>query len=203
MQSGRRSARDGKRLLSGPPLLLRTPQLDGPSYRELEPDHELYATAAWAYHHARRLPRELRRGLLVALAGAWPTTQGDRKERDHRAFMAWHLHRDTGSIERVADAFAVAPDTARRWVRDVERELDPGREHPGPGGGSRNAGEEWRVDVVWAEPGAEPEDPAGLAAYMRALAATGEQAERQADDRRRAIEAGARLAGPMRVVRRR
>jgi hypothetical protein len=35
---------------------------------------------------------------------------------------------------------------------------------------------------------------------MRALAASGEQLERRADDRPCAIEAGAKLAGPMRVV---
>jgi transposase len=196
--------RDGKRIVSGPPLLLRTPEMDGPSYKELEPDDALYALGAFAYHHAGHLPRDARRGLLLALAAAWPTTQGDHKDRDHRSLMAWHLHRDTGSIEAVANAFAVAVDTAARWVRRVDRELDAGRPEACavPGAGTPNRGEEWRVDVVWTECGEEPEDPAGIASYMRMLAATTRQAEQRLDDRQRAINAGAKLPGPMAIVQR-
>src|SRR4051794_9824055 len=87
-----RSRRDGKTLVSGPPLLLRVPRVDGPSYKELEPHDALYALASFAYHHARRLPVATRQGLFLALEVAWPRTQGDHKEREHRSLMMWDAH---------------------------------------------------------------------------------------------------------------
>lgn len=188
-QRGHRFPADGKRLVSGPPLVLRSPLPDAPSYAELEADHPLYSLAAWAYHHARDQPAAERRGLFISLEAVWPRTAGDSKDQDHRAFMAWHAHRDNGhSLAKVADAFAVQPDTARKWVRSVERELSHEHEPEIPV-------HEWRVDAlpVWAQDAGEPEDPASDLAYMRSLGRSTAAHARRLDDRRRAIAAGAAL----------
>lgn len=168
--------------------------MDGPSYAELSPADALYELAAFVYHHARDLPADLRRGLFLALETAWPRTQGDRKEAEHRAAMAWRAYIDNGrSIERVAEAFSVALDTARRWVRRVEVELDSARPREVPGSGTPNAGEEWRVDVVWGEGEDEPLDPVAPISYARWLARSPDELTRQLDDRAHAVRAGAQL----------
>lgn len=171
------------------------PRIDGPSYRELAPHDDLYGLAAFAYHHADRLPAEVRRGLYVGLAQAWPVTQGDRKDVEHRALMAWTAHGDGASIDAIAEAFAVAPGTARKWVRQTTREM-------GDAGTGEPPAHAWRVEVVWAEDAAEPPDPAAIESYMRWAARSPSELGRQLDDRRRAREAGARIESGVGTVER-
>lgn len=175
-------SRDGKRRFSGPPLVLKNPRIDARAYRELEPDDELYGLAAWGYHHAAGLPLPVRRGLLQSLETAWPRPQGDHREGDHRALLAYRAHEAGGSVEEIAEAWSVAPDTARRWIRRTERDVEAEQlEHAETGADVA----ELRVEVAWSEDGEEPDDPASPLARSRWLCSPPEQLDRQADDLRR------------------
>lgn len=168
---------DGIEPESDPPaLVLRTPRLDGPSYAELEPGHRLYGVAAWAWHADRRgeLRGELRRGLFTALQEAWPTTRGDKKEREHRSLVALRAHDAGASIDEVAEAFCVRPDTARRWIRGARLDFGPGCDF------------EPRIELAWSsrQP-ADPSRPTPLE-LARSMARPSDQLARMEDDRRRA-----------------
>ena len=174
--------RDGNRRFSGPVLALKNPRIDAPSYRELEPGDDLYGLAAFAYHHASRLPGHLRRGFLQALETAWPSPQGDHKDGEYRALLAYRAHEAGHSIEEIAEAWCVAPDTARRWVRRTEREVEAQLyEHAKTGADVT----ELRVEVAWSENGEEPEDPASPISRSRWLCHSPDQLARQADDYQR------------------
>jgi hypothetical protein len=163
------------------------PRVDGPSHVELEsgalpwsdPPHEghpLYGLAAFAYHHAERMPSDQRRGLFIALEVAWPRTQGDRKEQEYRALTAWRAAQAGVPVFEIAEEFGVKPDTAERWIRAVNRELDPHTPFEKP--------QEPRVEVAWVEAGnsEEPDDPAGLQVYARWLVRSPDELRRQLED---------------------
>jgi hypothetical protein len=174
--------RDGKTHVSGPSLVLKNPRIDARAYRELEPTDDLYALAAFTFHHAPRMPYPIRRGLLLALEAAWPAPQGDHKEGEYRALLAYRAHEAGHSIEQIAEAWAVAPDTARRWIRRTEREVEAEQlEHAETGADVT----ELRVEVAWSEDGEEPDDPGSSVSYSRWLCAGPDQLARQADDYRR------------------
>lgn len=166
-------ALDGKRgysrpLVLGPPLVLFDPRVDAPSYRELEADdplYPLYPLAAEGYHRPSR-------SLMLSLTAAWPWTQGDMKEREHRELVAGGAWLDGATVEAISAAFTVQADTARRWIR---RAVSP-TEVPA----SVASSGEPRVEVAWAEHGEEPEDPGDSLPYARWLAADpGQVARRQ------------------------
>jgi hypothetical protein len=146
-------------LVYGPPLELNAPRIDGPLYDTLEPGHPLYELAAWAHHHAPRLPTEARRGLFLALSRAWPRPKPRRTPRDRgqRAIQAAWLVAQGQSVEDVAAVLCVAPDSARRLIA-IGDELRPHVfTHP----------EYWSVDAVADGTDRRPEDPASLLAWQR------------------------------------
>jgi transposase-like protein len=184
--AGPKKPSDGIRRFPGPPLVLRMPRVDGPSYVELEsgappwsdPPHQghpLYGLAAFVYHHADRMSSDQRRGFFIALEVAWPRTQGDRKEQEYRALTAWRAARGGIPVSEIANEFGVKPDTAERWIRAVDRELDSTRppESADP-----------RVEVAWADDGEnpEPDDPADLRVYARWLVRSPDELRRQLED---------------------
>jgi hypothetical protein len=161
------------------------PRIDGPSYRELqsgdppwgsvETADSLYGLAAFAYHHADKWPYLFRQAFFVCLKAAWPRPQGDKKESEHRALMAWKMAEAGKSVEEIAETFDVKPDTAQRWIKRTERDIRQ------PSGPSKPG-----IEVVWTENGEEPEDPMSPLTYARWMARSPEELERQIEDMRRA-----------------
>lgn len=142
------------------PLVLRLRGIDRPALAELLPHHPLYDLAAWTCWHLRELPPPSRRSFLAALEKGWPRARGESKNVEHRRLMAWTMVQNGSTDADVAEAFAVALETAKRWRRDFLHEVDPDRS-----------------DERYLEPGVcvsddrdqKPRDPASLTALAESF----------------------------------
>jgi len=145
---------DEKMPFSHPPLTLRMPRVDGPSYKALKPDHALYAMASWVFHHGDEQPRKARRGLYIALERAWPRTQGDGKSAEHRRLVAYSMHCGGDTIGDIAFVFDVQLGTVQRWITETKHEIETeGDTSP-------------RIEIAGDD---EPENPASDLSYGRWL----------------------------------
>jgi hypothetical protein len=113
-----------------PPLTLEDPEPVSPTFAPLEQEHRLYPLAAWAWWHANDLAPAARRGLLVALARAWPV-KGRRKSRHHRGFFAAMLKAADVDTPEIAKTLCVTngevEDLARDYWADWRRSVEVAR----------------------------------------------------------------------------
>jgi len=158
-----------------PPLILRMPRVDGPSYAKLKPDDPLYSMASWVFHHGDEQPRKARRGLYIALERAWPRTRGIHKITEHRHLVAYSMHCGGSSVGDIAFAFVVQPATVRKWITETRREIDD------------EADTSPRIEV--AVDADDPEDPASDLSYARSLV-------RSRSELKAVVDANARAGHP-------
>ena len=98
-------------------LRLVTPEIDGPPYDTIGPEHDLYPLGLLAYRLGVRGRLGEAQAVADGLRRPWPRVAGEHSNAEHRALTAATLADNGLDNGDVADAFGVQPDTARRLVK--------------------------------------------------------------------------------------
>lgn len=153
------AAREGRARKSGdflsrfPALSLERRDPHGPLLvPEIDAGHELYALAAWVYHHGDELEEGIRRALYIALERAWPREKGRPRTRRTLQIVVAILKEAGVPTKRIAEKLNRAPSDINALAREgkARREL-----------GHANSSARL-VPIVVPETEGRPYDPATL-----------------------------------------
>jgi hypothetical protein len=172
-----------------PPLLLTGPSPQTLRCAPLLPSRNAYRFGAYAFHR----PHEMTRGLWFALLELWPRTSGRFPDLYSDSYAAQSVDRLGATLETVAEAFSINPDSARKKVA--------------AGRSTRvTTGDRWLVGVASGDQAAAllnvpphqiasvPDHPESNAVQLRALTPDWPEDDQQYDALTRATRAIARGA---------